>query len=254
MPVSLTDLGAGVAELTIEGPIDLAWTRDLQRHAQALRARDDLRVVRLVASGRFFCPGGDLGWMREQPDTEAALTELAGTLHGALKDLAALDAPVAARVQGHAAGAGMSLVLGADLAVAAASAKFTMAYTGVGLSPDGGSSWLLPRLVGRRRAMEIMLLNRPFPAEEAARLGIVTSAVADEELDAAFDAMVDQLASGPTASYGAVKRLLDLSSQSDYPTQLDREARSIAELGGAPTGQEGIAAFLEKRPPQFPVR
>jgi 2-(1,2-epoxy-1,2-dihydrophenyl)acetyl-CoA isomerase len=126
-----------------------------------------------------------------------------------------------------------------------------MAYAGVGLSPDGGSSWLLPRLVGRRRAAEIMMLNRPVKAPEAVALGLLTSAVPAEELDAAVDAVVQQLATGPTATYGAIKRLLGSSSQNDLDTQLDLEADQIAALAGSPTGAEGIAAFLEKRTPQF---
>jgi 2-(1,2-epoxy-1,2-dihydrophenyl)acetyl-CoA isomerase len=180
--------------------------------------------------------------------------ELAATLHEGLELLAALDAPMVAKVHGVAAGAGMSLVLGADVAIAGASALFTMAYTGVGLSPDGGASWLLPRLVGRRVAMDIMLSNRKVGAEEAASLGIVTLVVPDDELDAAVDVYVGRLAAGATASYGAVKRLLAMSSQQGYAEQLRAEAEAIGALAGSPTGAEGISAFLEKRDAAFPAR
>jgi 2-(1,2-epoxy-1,2-dihydrophenyl)acetyl-CoA isomerase len=249
-PVTLTIDGA-VAELRVSGAIDLAWTQALGDHAAALRGNDGVRVVKLVGEGRFFCPGGDLGWMAGQADKQVAVHELATTLHTGLKDLAALDAPIVARVHGPAAGAGLSLVMAADIAIAADTATLVMAYAGVGLSPDGGSSWLLPRLVGRRRAAEIMMLNRPVKAPEAVALGLLTSAVPAEELDAAVDAVVQQLATGPTATYGAIKRLLGSSSQNDLDTQLDLEADQIAALAGSPTGAEGIAAFLEKRTPQF---
>lgn len=251
MSVELT-VNEGIADLAIEGAIDLDWAQAWRQHASALATRDDVRVVRLSARGRFFCPGGDIAWMTAQPDAGDGIRLLAGTLHDGVLALAGLDAPVVAKVGGVAAGAGMSIVLGADVAIAGASATFTMAYTGVGLSPDGGASWLLPRLVGRRQAMDIILSNRRIPADEAAALGIVTRTVPDEELDAAVDAYVAQLAAGPTSSYGAVKRLLASSSQQDLATQLDREGEAIATQAGSPTGAEGIAAFVERRAPSFP--
>jgi 2-(1,2-epoxy-1,2-dihydrophenyl)acetyl-CoA isomerase len=241
----------GIADLRIAGPIDMEWASGLRAHAAALAARDDVRVVRLTAEGRFFCPGGDLQWMLAQPDRRTAVHELAVVLHEGMSQLMRLDAPVVARVHGTAAGAGMSLVLAADIAIAGAAATFTMAYTRVGLSPDGGSSWLLPRIVGRRRAAEIMLLNPRIDADEAERLGIVTRTVPDDELDSAVDAVVAQLAEGPTPAFGAVKRLLGRSSQVDLDDQLHAEAESVAELGGSATGREGITAFVEKRRPEF---
>lgn len=252
MGVDLTFDG-GVANLVIEGPIDLEWAQALREHAQALAGRDDLRVVLLSARGRMFCPGGDIGWMTAQEDVGAAVHHLASTLHEGLEVLAALDAPVVAKVNGVAAGAGMSLVLGVDVAIAGSSAMFTMAYTGVGLSPDGGASWLLPRVVGRRAALDMMLSNRKVGAEEAAELGIVTRVVADDDLDAEVDAYVAQLASGPTAAYGTIKGLLAISSQQGFAEQMQAEADAIGALACSPTGIEGIAAFLEKRDPQFPA-
>ncbi len=242
---------SGVATLTIDGAIDLGWAQGLLEAARGLRADPAVRVVLIRAEGRMFCPGGDLRWMAAQPDVHAALTELAGTLHEGLAELAAVPAPVVASVHAAAAGAGFSLVMAADLALAGASASFTMAYAGVGLSPDGGSSWLLPRLVGRRRAAEIMLTDRRIGAEEAERIGLVTRAVADEELAAETDALVAKLAAGPTAAYAAAKRLLDESWGATPVEQMARETASIAELAAGPTGQEGIGAFLEKRRPDF---
>jgi len=163
-PVELSVAGP-VAELRIRGAINLDWTRALRAHATELRSRDDIRVVRISAEGRFFCPGGDLRWMADQPDRTAAVKELADAFHAGLVDLTATEAPIVAEVHGAAAGAGVSIVLLADIVVAAESAAFTLAYVSAGLSPDGGSSWLLPRIVERRRALEIMMraLN-PDPA------------------------------------------------------------------------------------------
>jgi 2-(1,2-epoxy-1,2-dihydrophenyl)acetyl-CoA isomerase len=249
-PVELSFSG-GVADLRISGAIDLEWARMLRTHAAALREHDDVRVVRIWGAGRFFCPGGDLRWMADQTDRQTAVRELADTLHAGLLNLAALDAPIVAQVHGVAAGAGVSLVLGADIAIAGESATFSLAYSGVGLSPDGGSSWLLPRIVGYRRALEIMLLNPTVDAHEAARLGMVSRAVPDDDLSTAVDGVVSQLAAGPTAAFGAAKRLARRSLESTFEDQLDAEAGLIAKLAGCPAGTEGIRAFIEKRRPVF---
>ena len=237
----------GIADLRISGPIDLAWVAALREHVGTLAGCPELRVVRLSAEGLLFCPGGDLRWMHAAPDPQAALAELATVLHESIARLVSLDAPLITRVHGPAAGAGMSLVLASDIAIAGASASFRMAYASVGLSPDGGASWLLPRLVGQRRALEIMLSDPVIDAQEAAELGIVTRAVPDGDLDAEVDRIVAQLAQGPTRAYGAIKRLARTSWVSSFEDQLAREAESIAALAGSRTGREGIAAFLEKR-------
>ena len=247
---------AGVARLTLARPeagnaLDPALAAQLRAHAAELHERADARVVVLAAEGRAFCVGGDVGFFAGAEDPRAALHALATDLHGALLDLAALDAPVVARVHGVAAGAGMSLVCAADLAVGASSASFTVAYAGVGLSPDGGSSWLLPRLVGHRRAAELMLTNRRLGAEEAAAIGVLTEVVDDAGLDARVEALAAALAAGPTGSYGAIKRLLRTSATADLADQLAREADTIADRAASPEGREGIAAFVAKRRPDF---
>lgn len=249
-PVELSVAGP-VAELRIRGAINLDWTRALRAHATELRSRDDIRVVRISAEGRFFCPGGDLRWMADQPDRTAAVKELADAFHAGLVDLTATEAPIVAEVHGAAAGAGVSIVLLADIVVAAESAAFTLAYVSAGLSPDGGSSWLLPRIVGRRRALEIMLLDPTVDAHQAEQLGLVTRVVPDETLRQTADGIVAQLAAGPTAAYAAARRLLLRSAHASFEEQLDAEAAEIAQLAGGPTGTEGIHAFLEKRKPGF---
>jgi 2-(1,2-epoxy-1,2-dihydrophenyl)acetyl-CoA isomerase len=200
----------------------------------------------------MFCAGGNLGWMAAQPDREDALRELASVLHEGLGELLDLDVPIVAAVHGPAAGAGVSLALVADIAYAGRSANFTVAYTAVGLSPDGGCSWLLPRAVGHRRASELMLTNRRVDADEAAAIGLVTAVVDDAELDATARATAQRLASGPTEAFAATKRLLRSTWTAELDEQLDREAACIAELAGSPTGTEGVDAFLAKRPPDFP--
>lgn len=239
----------GVATLTIDGAISQPWADAFVAATADLAGRGDaIRVVVLRSDGRHFCPGGDLHGM---PDA-AAVHRLAATLHEGLLTLTSLDAPVIARVHAVAAGAGLSLVLACDLAVAARSASLTMAYSNVGLTPDGGASWMLPRLVGLRRATELVLTSRRIGAEEAAALGLVTEVVDDEDLDSAVSALVDRFRSGPTAAHGVAKRLLRASATATFEQQLAREAEAIAAAAASPTGQEGIAAFLAKRPPSFP--
>lgn len=244
-------IDGGIADLRIGGPIDMDWATGLVAHARTLHGTPGLRVVRLSAEGRFFSPGGDLTWMNAQPDRQQAISDLAGAFHEGIIGLTTLDAPVVAKIHGPAAGGGMSFALCADIAIAGESAWFTMAYTAAGLSPDGGGSWLLPRIVGQRRATELILTNRRVNAAEAADLGIVTRTVPDDELDAAVEEVVALFARGATPAYGASKRLLQASGDASFAEQLDAEVASIAALAASPTGTEGIAAFLEKRPPVF---
>ncbi len=250
------DFADGVARITLAAPdrgnaIDPDWARQFRDLASGLRDRADLRVVVLASQGAAFCVGGDVRYFAASEDPYAALRSLADDLHQGLLTLAELDAPVLASVQGVAAGAGMSLVLAADLAIAARAASFTMAYTGVGLSPDGGSSYWLPRVVGHRRAKELMLTNRRVSAVEAAELGVVTEVVDDASLVSRTEELAAQLAGGPTSSYGAVKRLLAAAERTPYREQLAAEAESIARAAASPNGREGIAAFVEKRRPSF---
>jgi 2-(1,2-epoxy-1,2-dihydrophenyl)acetyl-CoA isomerase len=162
-----------------------------------------------------------------------------------------MDAPLVVAVNGTAAGAGFSVAISGDLVLAAESAKFAMAYTAAGLSPDGSSSFFLPRLVGMRRAQELMLTNRRLSAAEALDWGLVSQVVPDAELaDTAF-ALAKQLAAGPTRALGMVKKLLATSFQESLETQMELEARGIAEMAGTADGREGIDAFLSKRAPGF---
>ena len=153
--------------------------------------------------------------------------------------------------QGAAAGAGMSLVCARDLVVAGEAARFAMAYTRAGLSPDGSGTWFLPRLVGRQRALELMLTNRMLSAQEALEWGIVTRVVPDAEVEAAARKLAGELAAGPTRAYGLVKRLVLSSASESLETQMELEAAGIADSAASADGREGIAAFLGKRAPTF---
>jgi 2-(1,2-epoxy-1,2-dihydrophenyl)acetyl-CoA isomerase len=253
-----TSVVDGVAQLRLASPetgnaFGPALAAELRRGAESLGRRRDLRVVVLSAEGRAFCVGGDLRYFADSAEhAYGAVHDLVDQLNGALSALVELEAPVVAKVDGVAAGAGMSLVCAADLAVASERASFTMAYTAVGLSPDGSATWFLPRLVGWRRAGELMLTNRRLSAAEALDLGILTEVVSVEDLDHRVDELVASLAAGPTSAYGAVKRLLRLSATSALAPQLEAEADSIATLAASPSGREGVEAFLAKRPPAFP--
>ncbi len=250
------DLRDRVAVVSLARPaagnaIDDGFCRDLLSVAFAIDAAPQVRAVVLTARGDNFCFGGDLNAMHAAGvDARSYVGELASHLHAALAVLARLDAPVIAAVNGMAAGGGLGLVLAADLAIAARGARFMAAYTAVGLSPDGSTSFLLPRAVGYKRAMELLLTNRVLDAQEALEWGLVNRVVEDSELDAAAMALAGQLAAGPTGAFGAVKRLL-AESEPGLEAQLGREARSIAARAASAEGREGIAAFLAKRAPRY---
>jgi 2-(1,2-epoxy-1,2-dihydrophenyl)acetyl-CoA isomerase len=259
-PAVVVSVDGGVARLVLNRPatgnaMDPELVARLRDHADEINQRDDVRVVVLAAAGKAFCVGGDLRHFAAEGDAvEAAVRALATELHAALTSLIRAEAPLVAAVNGVAAGAGLSLVLAADIAVAAASATFTSAYTAVGLSPDGGATWLLPRIVGRRRATEMMLLNDRLDAQSAADAGIVTRVVPDGDLSSEVELIARALAAGPTRAYAAVKRLLSESAGATLETQLATEAATIAELAAGHDGREGVTAFLAKRPPAFEGR
>jgi 2-(1,2-epoxy-1,2-dihydrophenyl)acetyl-CoA isomerase len=162
-----------------------------------------------------------------------------------------LDAPVVAAVHGSAAGAGLSLAAAADLVLAGASSRFVMAYTAIGLTPDGSGTWSLPRLVGLRRALELTLTNRRLSAAEAVQEGLATRVVPDDALAGEALALARSLAAGPTGALGAAKRLLRESLGRDLEAQMALETQSRAAAAASADSAEGIAAFLGKRTPGF---
>lgn len=247
----------GVAHLTLDRPdaangINLRMSEELLDATTALADDPTVRAVLLAGAGERFCGGGDVkGFATLGDGLGHHIREITVPLHAALSQLVRLDAPVVCAVQGSAAGAGLGFVAAADLVVAAESTKFVMAYTGIGLTPDGGTSFFLPRLVGVRRALELALTNRVLSAAEAQEWGIVTQVVPDAELTATAEALAEQLAAGPTLAFGGVKRLMHGSLEHTLDQHLALESEEMARAGRSADGVEGVAAFVEKRPPEF---
>lgn len=247
----------GVAYITLNRPdeanaIDLTTAKELHEVALDCERDAGVRAVLITAKGRMFCGGGDLKFFHASgDDIDALLMDVTLHFHRAVSLFNRMDAPVVMAINGTAAGGGFSFAISGDIVLAAQSAKFTLAYTAAGLSPDGCSTYMLPRFIGTRRAKELMLTNRVLSAEEALSYDIVDQVVADDELAEAAEAQVRAFATGPTQAYGAVKRLIDGTFKESLETQMELESRSIASLAAAPDGREGIGAFVEKRKPAF---
>ena len=254
-PVLLEIQGA-IALVTLNRPaaantLDLETAAALLSIAQHCRATPAIRAVVLTGAAKDFCFGGDLRSMRDKgTQVDAYLQELTVTLHGAIAEFARADAPLVAAVNGTAAGAGVGLVLAADLALCARRSKFIAAYTGVALTPDAGTSYLLPLTVGPKRAMELLLLNRVLSAAEAFDWGLVNEVVDDLELNQKALQLAQRLANGPVGAFGKTKRLARQALEA-FEQHLATESRTIAAQAITPEGQEGIDAFLQKRPAQF---
>ena len=219
--------------------------------AAALCDTDATKVVTITGAGRFFCAGGDLKAIAAAPSPGAFVKGIADDLHRAMSTFARMDAVLITAVNGVAAGAGFPLGVSGDLVLAAESASFTMAYTKAGLSPDGSSSYLLPRLVGLRKAQELMITNRVLTSAEASQWGLVTTVVPDAELPAKLEELAARIASGARNSNSAVKKLLLTTYGAAYEEQMEHEAHLIASCAESADGKEGIAAFLGKRKAEF---
>jgi 2-(1,2-epoxy-1,2-dihydrophenyl)acetyl-CoA isomerase len=250
----------GVAHLTLNRPdaansITAELARDLMYATLQCDEDPAVRAVVLAGAGRMFCGGGDLktfgGKGAELPHY---LKEVTTFLHAAVSRLTRMNAPVIAAVHGSAAGAGMSLACAADFVLAAEGAKFTMAYTRAGLTPDGSSTYFLSRIVGLRRALDLALTSRVLSAAEAMQLGIVTRVVPEGRLLDEAGALAAELAAGPTLALGATKRLLHAGWDGTLETQMELETRTIADIARTHDAREGIAAFVAKRPPRFTGR
>jgi len=248
---------ANVATLTLNRPdaynaLNLPLGRELFAASLELDEDPDVRCIVITGSGRAFCAGGDVkDFVDNLGRIGVHIKELTTYLHGAISRLCRSDKPVIVAVNGIAAGGGFSLALSGDLVVAAESAKFTMAYSKIAASPDGSSSYFLPRLVGLRRAMELYFTNRVLTAREAVEWGMVTRAVPDAELKGAVDALARELAQGPSKSFGIAKRLLHQSTWESLETQMELEAQGIAACGHTEDFRAGVTAFAAKQTPTF---
>ena len=251
------DVDLGVATITLNRPEALnamspAMAKELHEVALQIDANKSVRAVILTGTGKAFCAGGDLGaFVAAGEQARTLILQMTGDLHLALSRLSRNRAPVIAALNGTAAGAGFSLAMAADLAIAEEQAVFTMAYTNAGLSPDGSSTYFMPRKIGDRRTRELMLTNRLLTAPEALDWGVVNQVVEGGGALAAARVMATGMAQGPTEAYAQVKRLLDSSFSQSLETQMELEARAIADQVASVDGQEGMLAFVEKRKPQF---
>ncbi len=255
-PVLIERRGS-VALVTLNRPdagnaIDVPLARALMEAAIECDEDDGVRCVLLTGSGRLFCAGGDLAAFEQAGARAPALIkEITAYLHLAIARLAHMGKPLVTAVNGPAAGAGLSLAILGDLALAAPAAHFTVAYTAVGLTPDGGATWMLPRLVGLRRAQELVLTNRRVPAAEAAAIGLVTRVAEEGRLMDEALATAATLAAGATGALGEARQLLLASLESALEAHMDRESRTIAAATRTAHGREGIRAFLAKQKPDF---
>lgn len=251
----------GIARIALNRPesantISVELAEELLQAAIRCDGNPTVRAVILTGKGRFFSGGGDVqSFATAGEGAGELLRRITAPLHAAISRFARMDAPLVTAVNGTAAGAGFSLAIAGDVIVAAESAKFTMAYTKIAMSADGGGSFNLPRLVGLARAKELMLLNPVLTATDAQQRGLVTVVVPDAELLKKAEDIATSLASGPTRAFGEVKRLLADSHSHSLEQQLALESRSMAALAdGTADAREGFTAFTQKRAPKYTGR
>ena len=237
--------------------LNLQMVRELGRAVKSCRSKD-VRSVLITGAGNAFCAGADVKGFVEQLESGGPeglsqhVAEIAGLLHReVVLGLSRLEKPVVAAVNGVAAGAGFSLTLACDIRIASSNARFLMAYANIGATADGGSTYLLPRLVGTAKAMEIYLANQPMSAQAAHEIGLVSQVCSPDELDRHARETAMRLASGPTMAYSRVKDLFRRSWTAELEAQLDAETQEISKIALTRDFQEGIRAFADKRQAWF---
>ncbi len=256
----LYDVKDSVATITLNRPeaynaLNLTLARDVFQATLEADESRDVRCIVITGAGKAFCAGGDVKDFADNPDRIGILVkELTTYLHGAVSRLARSLKPVIMAVNGVAAGGGMSLALSGDLVVAAESAKFNMAYSRIAASPDGSSSYFLPRMIGLRRALELHFTNRVLSAREAMDWGLVNRVHPDAEFPAAVRTLAGELAQGPTLAFGRAKLLFHQSTQESLETQMELEAQAIAASGHTEDFRNGVVAFARKQPVTFTGR
>jgi 2-(1,2-epoxy-1,2-dihydrophenyl)acetyl-CoA isomerase len=250
------EVESDVARLTLCAPQrrnaqDLEWLREFLAAVEACAAEQP-RAVLIDAEGTVFTAGGDLRHLgRRLDDLETALGEMVRPFHAALAMLAQLDAPIVIALQGPIAGGGTGLLWVADFVLAAPQARIIPGFRSIATSGDGGGSWWLPRLVGPRRALQLLMEGRELDAEEALEWGLVTEIVPAEELAERAKDRVAELAAGPTVAYGQVRRLVRDSFGHGFAEHLDRETEAMLVCARSEDTREGIASLLERRPAHF---
>jgi 2-(1,2-epoxy-1,2-dihydrophenyl)acetyl-CoA isomerase len=247
----------GLATITLNAPdrlnaVSRKMIAEIKLCWEELAADDTVRAVLLTGAGRGFCAGADLA----DPDREASATADSGAalekfFNPVIRAMRALPKPIVSAVNGVAAGVGMSFALASDIAIAGKSASFLQAFARIGLVPDGGSTWFLPRLVGDQRARALAMLAPQIPAEQAKQWGLIWDVVEDAVLMATATEIARKLADGPTLALARIKDALNRSSGNDLSTQLDVERDAQRVLGKSEDFKEGVAAFLAKRKAAF---
>ena len=252
----IVDQSGPIATITLNRPdarnaLDFAMRRELLTALDEIEANPAARVVILTGAGGHFCAGGDVKSMRERRQTAAEGRRRVQMLNTMVQRLVDFPRPTIAMVDGYAVGAGTNLALCCDLVIASDRAKFGELFNKIGLAPDGGGTWFLPRLVGLARAKELIFTGDVFDAAEAARIGLVNRVVPVAELRAVTHALAEKIAGGPPAVQRMAKHMLNRAATSDLPAALDLEAYSQGLAIAGNDHQEGLAAFFEKRPPKF---
>ncbi|MDF1661176.1 MAG: enoyl-CoA hydratase-related protein [Planctomycetota bacterium] len=258
----LFEVNGNAATITINRPdclnaLDAETIHALYRHAITVGSDPKIRVVLITGAGRAFCAGGDvkdmLGQALANPNKSPAVIakETAGILHALIAELRRMPKPVVTAVNGPCAGAGVGIALAGDIVWANESASFNLAYTRIGLSPDGGTTYLLPRAVGEKMAMELFLTSRKVESSEAVKIGLVTRVLPDDEFKMTVADLVGKLAVGPTKSYAEAKQLVTRSLREGLETQMEMETQGVARTVISEDFMEGVSAFSAKRAPEF---
>lgn len=250
----LVERRAGYRRITLNRPerlnaLNIEMAEALVAALAAAEADPACRALVLTGMGRGFCAGQDLNEIVDMPVAE--IPALIDHYNPLIRRLAASPLPIVCAVNGVAAGAGANLALACDIVLAARSASFVQAFARIGLIPDCGGTWFLPRLVGIARARALALLAEPLPAETAADWGLIWRAIDDDRLLPEAEALAERLAAGPTVAYGLMKRAFNAAASNDLARQLDLERDLQSEAAAAPDHAEGVRAFLEKRPASF---
>jgi 2-(1,2-epoxy-1,2-dihydrophenyl)acetyl-CoA isomerase len=232
--------------------VNPAFSSDLRAVMVAIEFDDDVRAASVTAEGMVFCAGGDLKLFHEAGDQVAELaSDMLVDYHGAIYKMNSIPKPFVAGVRGAAGGAGLSLMSAFDLVVSGESAKYTMAYTRAGVTPDGTSSYFVARHIGLRRMLDLTLTNRVLDAAEAEAWGLVNRVVPDDDVDTAAADLAQQLADGASWALGQAKRVVYHGYDHSLPAAGEFEGVVITQAMRGHDGREGIAAFAEKRPPDF---